>query len=187
MEPFARHAYEPPEDDAPKDSGAMTEAEKLATATRIIKGKEDPAPTRAIEALHWLISTARVHLRRYEEAYDAQRQKRKPAIGEPVENPSAERRERRNKAARAAAELARSAYDDFLINGRAVGDIYFHELKALRDENLLAAHVAEALLKHVAEPTAPIKVRDMISEKALMALIKSARETVAEEIANWDN
>lgn len=187
MEPLARAIYTDEEIDTPRDSGAMTEAEKVKVAVNIIKGKDDPKPAAAIEALGYLIAQARIHLRRYEELYEAQRQRRKPSIPDVVVNETQARRDRRNKAAKAAAEIARSAFDEFLINGRQVGEIYYHELEELRSENLLAAYVADGLMKYVAPPTAPTRVRDMIAEKDFKSLLRDAKATVLEELQNWDN
>jgi hypothetical protein len=73
--------------------------------------------------------------------------------------------------------IARTVLDSFKVrDGRAIGDLAFHEIEALRAANVREASVFRQIQKHVANADPWARVRDLIKAEDLERMIQRAAE-----------
>jgi hypothetical protein len=128
-----------------------------------------------VSALRYIIGEATQIMRAAEDALEAARPKR------PTTAPTSERavsfQARRDAAKalrKAAARAALTVYDTVLIQGRRIGDVWYSELEALRAESAFAASLCDQLMRH-GRPSAPTRVRDLVSQETLAAMVERAK------------
>ena len=161
---------------------ARTFAEKLDLAIRIVRGNADPSPLDAIAALDHLAGVVRARLTEYHEREEAERV-RKPTRRTPV---AAALQKQRDDMAKAAHQTVWTLFDTLHLGGRPIGEVWYHELEKLRHAGLFEAALVDFLLKHTV-PTSPMRIRDMISEKALKNMVVQAEEAAKVIAEDWDS
>lgn len=85
---------------------------------------------------------------------------------------------KRAKEKTAMARLGRvvtSLFDTVKIGGKAVGNVWYSELSAIRKAGTFEAALAHQILSH-AKPAEDVKVRDMINERVLVKMVAAANE-----------
>jgi hypothetical protein len=148
---------------------------RLELAIRIVRGHAGATTIDDISALRFLIAEATEIMRAAEDALEAARPKR------PTTAPTSkralsfqERRDAEKAVRKAAVRAALTVYDTVMIQGRRVGDLWYSELEALRSESAFAASLCDQLIRH-ATPSTPTRVRDLVSQGTLAAMVKRAK------------
>lgn len=150
---------------------------KLEVAITLVRGYARVATVEDIAALRYLIARASVLARAAEDALERQRIKAK---GKP--SPKNEQRKKMQQHVTAmrkvAAKAALSLYETTMVLGRAIGDIWYTELQAMRTESVFVASLCDQLLRH-ATPSADIQIRDMVNLATLEKMIAKAKVIAA--------
>lgn len=68
-----------------------------------------------------------------------------------------------------------SLFDSVMLGGKAVGNVWYSELAAIRKAGTFEASLAHQILCH-GSPSKDVKVRDMINEKTLLKMVAAAKE-----------
>lgn len=127
----------------------------------------------SLKVLRALIDAATEELRTIQNAMVETASVKTIAKSPAVIQRQAERKER--------AKMFLSLYDSFVINGRPIGDIYYHELAALvkeRQAKIKTMFVELSLLNQLQKhgnPTKPTKIRDMVTVATLRSMIFKAQ------------
>lgn len=144
--------------------------DQIGLAIRIVMGRVSGSSPEGAAALRRLIREAQIKLSEIDAELAA-----KAAISVKARTPSPyliAKREQQTQAAKAAIAL----YDSVKMLGRAVGDIWYHELNAMRSESAFAASLADQLLRH-GRPSQPTRIRDFVNQKTLASMIKKAEQS----------
>lgn len=74
--------------------------------------------------------------------------------------------------------VVEKVFDTVKIAGKPIGDIWYSELRAYRDTGIFEAKICEAILRH-GKPTEDKKIRNLLPEKVLAAMVEQARRPSA--------
>jgi hypothetical protein len=155
---------------------------RLELAIRIVRGHARATTIDDIVALRFLIAEATEIMRAAEDALEAARPKRPTTVPTSERALSFQERRDAEKAVRkVAVRAALTIYDTVMIQGRRVGDLWYSELEALRSESAFAASLCDQLIRH-AKPSTDTRVRDMVSQETLAAMVERAKAE-AERVA----
>jgi hypothetical protein len=148
---------------------------RLEHAIRIVRGYARATTIQDIVALRFLIAEATEIMRAAEDVIEAARPKRSATAPTSERALSfQERRDAKKAARKAAVRAALTVYDTVMIQGRRIGDVWYSELEAMRSEGAFAASLCDQLIRH-AKPSTPTRVRDLVSQETLAAMVERAK------------
>jgi hypothetical protein len=150
--------------------GIQVSKAKLDLAVRILMGRAEPANEEGIRALRYIIAEAQALLKMAEQEWFASLPRGKGSGGGTKQASPVATVALREKAAKAALSL----FESVLIQGRAIGSIWYHELEAFETESLFAASLAKQLREY-GIPNQPVRVKDWVSQKTLSEMVKKAK------------
>ncbi len=139
--------------------------DQIGLAIRIVMGRAEGTTAEGAQALRLLIRTANQRLANIE-AVLASKIEIKARVASPY---LVAKREQHAKAAITALSL----YETVKVLGRSIGDIWYHELDAIRGESAFAASLADQIIR-CGIPNRPTRVRDFINRKTLAEMVKKA-------------
>jgi hypothetical protein len=150
----------------------------LNDGIRVLRGDHKFSNMDAIKALRHLIETARTKLRllegeeytRYRRSVPVRAHERSEARSQAV----AKARQVREVAAKAAL----SVYKTITLGGKAIGDVWYDELIAIRKESRFAASLADQLM-NCGIPDKPTQIKNMVSESRLAQMVELANRAAA--------
>jgi hypothetical protein len=144
----------------------------------VLRGSHKLTAMDAIRALRHLIEAARTKLRVLEDEEHAKHRRSVPVRAHERSETRAQAVAKSRKVREVAAKAALSIYKTIMLAGKAIGDIWYDELLAIRTESRFAATLADKIMK-CGIPAKPTQIKNMVSEAQLAQMVERAKRAAA--------